>query len=129
MSTPAVYYITSNCNLASFFPRASGILVVMISAVFDMSTGLFLLFKLAYQNFDIDLPMMLQLLTGLSLLLWIRTFCLMPYYRSNPKQSVYRQSLVGQYRNKLVEQTINQINNNWFKINSLEKPSLWTELK
>ena len=98
MSMPVVYYITSNCNMVPFFPKISGMLVVMVSAVFDMSTGLFLIFKLIYQQYQVDLSIMLQILTALSLTLWLRTLCLMPLDRTNQVKTLYQQSAFAQYR-------------------------------
>ena len=39
ISFPSVYYIVSNIWLAALFPAISGLLVVLVSAVFDMSGG------------------------------------------------------------------------------------------
>ena len=98
MATPAIYYITSNCcmgrvgNMISvrlfllqiqpfkvpFFVQYAGFLVSMISATFDMSPGVFLLFKLGFQQYNADLVLMLRILTSLSLVIWLRTFFLMP---------------------------------------------------
>ena len=41
ISFPSVYYIVSNIWLASLFPAISGLIVVLVSAVFDMSGGMF----------------------------------------------------------------------------------------
>lgn len=64
---------------------------------------MFLLFKLAYQNLDYDLVIMLQVLAACSCLIWIRTFCLMPYYRSDPTKTVFQQSFIGRCFNKETE--------------------------
>ena len=68
----------------------------MISALFDTSPGLFLLFKLAYQSSGVDLRLMLQLLTVASSIIWIRTLFLMPVYLSNPSRTLFEQSFFGQ---------------------------------
>ena len=96
MSTPAIYYITSNCCLVPFFLKYAGMLVVQLVALFDMSPGLFLLFKLAYQSTGTDLRLMLQLLTAASSIIWIRTLFLMPVYRSDPSKTLFEQSFFGQ---------------------------------
>ena len=100
MATPSIYYITSNCCLGygfrtfrfqtlrkwrltrkvPFFSQYAGLLVAMISALFDMSPGLLLLFKLGYQHYQADLVLMLTILTSLSSINWLRTFFLMPGY-------------------------------------------------
>ena len=135
MATPAIYYITSNCCLGlglkmkislwkegnltrqvPFFVQYVGLVVAMISGIFDMSPGLFLLFKLGFQQYNADLVVMLRILTSLSLIIWIRTFFLMPgkiidkkiwilqsflVYRSDPSKTLYEQSFFGQlYHNK-----------------------------
>ena len=63
-----------------FFSQYAGLLVAMISALFDMSPGLLLLFKLGYQHYQADLVLMLTILTSLSSINWLRTFFLMPGY-------------------------------------------------
>ena len=72
ISAPAVYYTTSNLAIVSFFPKISGSLLILLPSMMDMSSGLFLLFKLAYENLDYDLVTMIQILTASSSLVWVR---------------------------------------------------------
>ena len=52
MACSAVYYIGSNSSLVPFFGTLSGLVMMLICGVFDMSAALFLLFKLAWQNYE-----------------------------------------------------------------------------
>ena len=72
ISAPAVYYTTSNLSIVSFFPKISGFLLILLPSICDMSSGLFLLFKLAYENLSYDLVTMLQILTASTALVWLR---------------------------------------------------------
>ena len=115
ISAPAVYYTTSNLSIVSFFPKISGFLLILLPSICDMSSGLFLLFKLAYENLNYDLVTMLQILTASTALVWlralnltireiwklprspaqIRTFLLMPYFRADLNCSLFEQSFIG----------------------------------
>ena len=77
ISAPAVYYTTSNLAIVGFFPKISGFLLILIPSMFDMSTGLFLLLKLAYETLKYDLVTMLQILTASTSIVWLRSqkFC------------------------------------------------------
>lgn len=52
MACSAVYYIGSNSSLVPFFGTFAGLAMMLICGVFDMSAALFLLFKLAWQNYE-----------------------------------------------------------------------------
>ena len=52
MACSAVYYIGSNSSLVPFFGAYAGLAMMLICGVFDMSAALFLLFKLAWQNYE-----------------------------------------------------------------------------
>ena len=94
ISFPSVYYIVSNIWIASLFPAIGSLIVVTVSAVFEMSEGsflqiylskcsyslgLFFLFKIAYDKYGADLDFchksLLQALFsfGYVLLLWCPT--------------------------------------------------------
>ena len=72
ISAPAVYYTTSNLSIVGFFPKISGFLLILLPSMMDMSSGLFLLFKLAYDNLNYDLVTMVQILAASSSLAWLR---------------------------------------------------------
>ena len=72
ISAPAVYYTTSNLSIVRFFPKISGFLLILLPSICDMSSGLFLLFKLAYENLNYDLVIMLQILAACTSLVWLR---------------------------------------------------------
>lgn len=52
MGCSAVYYIGSNSSLVPFFGIFAGLAMMTICGVYDMSAALFLLFKLAWQNYE-----------------------------------------------------------------------------
>ena len=61
-----------------------------------MSAALFLIFKLAWNDGQgADLVNMLTGLAACSVLIWIRTFCLMPHKFLDPSRSIWSQSFVG----------------------------------
>ena len=52
---PSVYYIGSNTALVPYCGILSGLMVVMIPAIFDMSAALYLLVKILWENgFDLE---------------------------------------------------------------------------
>ena len=54
-----------------------------------------MLFKIAYTDWEAELPFMLQILAACSVIIWIRTLLLVPCKTLNPNVPVSEQSFVG----------------------------------
>ena len=67
----------------------------MVPALFDTSTGLFLIFKILWEDYGIELESMLIILTTGSILIWIRTFFLVPYRFLDKNKTILEQSFFG----------------------------------
>ena len=52
---PAMVYMVTNVSIAPVFPAITGLLVNVIVSLNNASTGVFLIFKLLYENSAIEL--------------------------------------------------------------------------
>ena len=88
--------MVTNVSVAPIFPSISSVLIVLIVGLFNAASGVFLIFKLLSDTYT--LKEMFTVLAIGSVLVHIRTFCLMPYWflpKDVKNYSLFASSVVG----------------------------------
>ena len=72
--------LVTNMQVGNLFPAGRGMVITILNGLFGSSSGVFLIFKMCYQN-GISIQRIFVVYTFMSLFSFIRTFTLMPRRR------------------------------------------------
>ena len=95
MGFSSIMYIVININeQCARFPHMSGLTIGLVNGFYDVSAGIFLIFKFVYQANLATLPLLLTLFSIGTSIIWVKTFFFTPYKDVIPEVNAFESSAV-----------------------------------